>query len=105
MRVLLKVEFPVEPANAAMKAGTMPQTIQAILDEQRPEAAYFLDSGGKRCGMLFLELADASRIPALAEPWMLAFNASIEMHPVMTPADLGKARPAIEAAVRKYAGA
>jgi hypothetical protein len=102
MRVLLKLEFPVEAANAAMKAGSMPRTIQAILDEQKPEAAYFLDSNGMRSGLLVLDLQDASQIPALAEPWFLAFNASIELHPVMTPADLAKAGPAIEQAVKKY---
>ena len=102
MRVLLKVEFPVEAANAAMKAGSMPRTIQAILDEQKPEAAYFLASGGKRSGLLILDLKDPSQIPAVAEPWFLAFNASVELHPVMTPADLAKAGPAIEQAVKKY---
>jgi hypothetical protein len=102
MRVLVKVEFPVEVANAAMKAGTMPRTIQAILDEQKPEAAYFLDSNGKRSGLIVLDLKDPSQIPAIAEPWFLAFNASIEIHPVMIPADLAKAGPAIEQAVKKY---
>ena len=102
MRVLLKVEFPVEAGNAAIKAGTLPKTIQAILDEQKPEAAYFLDSNGKRAGLLILDLKDPSQIPAVAEPWFLAFNASVEIHPVMTPADLAKAGPAIEQAVKKY---
>jgi hypothetical protein len=32
----------------------------------------------------------------------LAFNASIENHPVMTPDDLAKAGSAIENAVKKY---
>ena len=45
---------------------------------------------------------DPSQIPAVAEPWFLAFNASVEIHPVMTPADLAKAGPAIEQAVKKY---
>jgi hypothetical protein len=102
MRVLLKVEFPVEAANAAMKAGSMPKTIQAILDEQKPEAAYFLASNGMRSGLLILDLKDPSQIPALAEPWFLAFNASVELQPVMVPADLAKAGPAIEQAVKKY---
>jgi hypothetical protein len=102
MRVLLKVEFPVETANAAMKNGTMPQTIQSILDEQKPEAAYFLDSNGKRAGLIILDLKDPSQIPEVAEPWFLAFNAVVELHPVMTPADLAKAGPAIERAVKKY---
>jgi hypothetical protein len=102
MRVLLKVELPVEAANAAIRAGTMARTIQTILDEQKPEAAYFLASNGKRCGLIVLDLKEPSQIPAVAEPWFLAFNASIEIQPVMSPADLAKAGPAIEAALKKY---
>ena len=30
-------------------------------------------------------------IPAVSEPWFLAFNANIEFRIVMTPEDLGKA--------------
>ena len=47
-------------------------------------------------------MQNASQIPAIAEPWFLAFNASIEIHPVMVPDDLAKAGSAIEAAVNKY---
>ena len=43
------------------------------------------------------------QIPAIAEPWFLAFNASIEIHPVMTLDDLAKAGGAIENAVKKFA--
>ena len=49
-----------------------------------------------------LDMQDASQIPAIVEPWFLAFNASIEIHPVMVPEDLGRAGSAIEAAVKKY---
>ena len=42
-------------------------------------------------------------IPAIAEPWMLAFNAGIALHPVMVPDDLAKAASAIEKAVKKFA--
>jgi hypothetical protein len=47
-------------------------------------------------------MTDASQIPAIAEPWFLAFNAGIECCPVMVPGDLAKAGGAIEAAVNKY---
>jgi hypothetical protein len=103
MRFLLKVTIPVESGNAAAKAGKLGPIIQTILAEQKPEAVYFTDQNGCRCGLLFLDMQDASQIPAIAEPWMLAFNASIELHPVMVPEDLAKAGGAIDKAVKKYA--
>lgn len=102
MRVLLKVTIPVETGNAAAKAGKLGATIQSILAELKPEAVYFTDDGGRRAGYLFLDLEDASRIPAICEPWMLAFNAGIELHPVMIPDDLAKAGSAIESAVKTF---
>ena len=63
---------------------------------------YFTDDKGQRTAFLFLDMQDASQIPAIAEPWFLAFNASIDIHPVMVPEDLARAGSAIEAAVKKY---
>ena len=103
MRFLLKVNIPVEAGNAAAKAGKLGTTIQAILAELKPEAAYFTDNNGQRTGFLVVEMQDASQIPAIAEPWFLAFNASVELHPVMVPGDLAKASAAIEKAVKAYA--
>jgi hypothetical protein len=102
MRFLLKVNIPNDAGNAAARAGMLGKTIKAILEEQKPEAVYFTDDHGQRCGYMFIEMADASQIPAFAEPWFLAFNAQIELHPVMTPDDLAKAAPAIERAVGRF---
>ena len=102
MRFLIKVSIPVEAGNAAAKAGKLGATIQSILADLKPEAVYFTDDNGQRTGFLFLEMQDASQIPAVAEPWFLAFNASVEIHPVMVPDDLAKAGSSIEAAVKKY---
>lgn len=102
MRILLKVNIPVETGNAAAKAGKLGTTIQSILADLKPEAAYFSDEKGQRTGYLFLDLEDASQIPAICEPWFLAFNAAVSIHPVMVPADLAKAAPAIKKAVKKY---
>jgi Domain of unknown function (DUF3303) len=102
MRFLVKVNIPVDAGNASAKAGKLGTTIQSILADLKPEAAYFTDDNGQRTAFLFLEMKDASQIPAIAEPWFLAFNASIEIHPVMVPDDLSKAGSAVEAAVKKY---
>jgi len=95
--------MPVETGNAAAKAGKLGETIQSILEDLKPEAVYFKDNNGQRTGFLFLDMQDASQIPAICEPWFLAFNAGIEIHPVMVPGDLAKAGSAIERAVKKYA--
>jgi hypothetical protein len=102
VRFLVKVNIPVEAGNAAAKAGKLGATIQSILADLKPEAVYFTDDNGQRTGFLFIEMQDASQIPAIAEPWFLAFNAGVEFHPVMVPDDLAKAGSSIEAAVKKY---
>ena len=102
MRFLLKAELPVEVGNSIIKDGKLAETFRSILDEQKPEAVYFLASNGKRAAYLFLDMKDVSQIPALAEPWFLAFQASVEIVPVMVPDDLKKAEPAMKEAIKKY---
>ena len=102
MRFLVKVNMPVEAGNRLAQGRKLGTTIPSILADLQPETAYFTDNNGQRSGFLFLDMQDASQIPAIVEPWFLAFNASIEIHPVMVPGDLAKAGSAIEAAVKKY---
>jgi hypothetical protein len=68
----------------------------------KPEAAYFIAEGGRRTGILIIDMTDASDLPRIAEPWFLALNASIEATPAMIPEDLEKAAPAIEHAVKTF---
>jgi hypothetical protein len=91
MRMMMHVTIPHEPFNTSVKDGSVGAKMKRILDELRPEAAYFTASGGRRSAHLIVDLADASKIPSLAEPWFLTFNADIEIQPAMTPQDLGAA--------------
>jgi hypothetical protein len=103
MRMLLRISIPVETGNAAAKAGTLGSTVERILADLKPEAAYFFaDDNGQRSGSIVFDMKDSSEIPALAEPWFLAFNARVSFRPVMNPEDLGKAGPAIEKAAKQY---
>ena len=78
MRMLLRVSIPVDSGNAAAKAGTLGSTVERILAELKPEAAYFYaDDNGNRCGSVVFDMKDASQLPAVAEPWFLAFNARV----------------------------
>ena len=104
MRMLLTVSMPVEAANAAVKAGTLGPTIERILAALKPEAAYFrADDQGNRSGLIVFDLQETSQIPSIAEPWFLAFNASVSLCPVMTPADLAAAGPSFVTAIQQFA--
>ncbi|MCH7931122.1 MAG: hypothetical protein IH906_02785 [Proteobacteria bacterium] len=102
MRFLVKASFDVESGNSLARDGRLGATIQSILEELKPEAAYFLAEDGERAAFLFVDMDDASQIPAVAEPWFLALNASVSFTPVMVAEDLMKAGPAIDQAVKKY---
>jgi hypothetical protein len=91
MKMLLSVTLPHRPFNAAVKDGTAASKLNRILEATKPEAVYFTERDGQRGAVLVLELSDASKIPALVEPWMLAFEADIELRPVMMPEDLRRA--------------
>jgi hypothetical protein len=102
MRMMLKVSMPVEAGNAAARKGTLGSTVERILKELKPEAVYFAEEDGMRTGYIFFDMKDASQLPAIAEPWFHAFNATVTVRPAMTPKDLEKAGPSIEKAAKEY---
>jgi hypothetical protein len=100
MRFLFKVNMPVEKFNAAVRDGSAGKKIKQILDDTKPESAYFTDDNGMRTGYMVINLEKASQIPSFAEPWFLHFNASVSFRPCMTPADLAAA--GLEELGKKY---
>jgi hypothetical protein len=86
--MLLIIRLPTETFNAAVRDGTAGSKTKAILDEIRPEAVYFTETNGERTVIMVVELEKPSRVPALAEPWFLTFNADVEFHVVMGPDEL-----------------
>lgn len=102
MRYLMKVRFPVERGNEQISDPNFGAKMRDVLTEIKAEAAYFTTIDGQRGGYIVVNLDEASQIPAVAEPFFLWLDADIELLPVMLPEDLGKAGPAIEAAVKKW---
>jgi hypothetical protein len=88
MRMLLTATLPHHIFNAAVKDGSAGRKIGKILDALKPEAVYFTEFNGHRTAVLVVDLPDASKIPSLAEPWFLTFEADVQLHPVMSPEDL-----------------
>ena len=102
MRMLVKVNIPTPDGNAAMKNGGIPGKLQQILEDIKPEAAYFAEDGGERTAYIFVDMAEPSDLPRIAEPFFHAFNARLTARPAMKIEDLMKAGPSIERAVKNY---
>lgn len=100
MRILVHAKIPHETFNAAVRNGTAGATLNRIVEETKPEAVYFTEYDGRRSAILIVDLADPSKVPALAEPWFLSFNADVEFHVVMSPQELGRA--GLEAIAKKW---
>lgn len=90
MRMILLVDFPVEPFNTLVRNGTAGAKIQKVLEDVKPEAIYFTERDGCRGAVVIVDLPDASHIPAVAEPFFLTFNAAIRLRVAMTPEDIAK---------------
>lgn len=95
MRTLMKVIIPVESGNARIADGRLPDIMERVFADIRPEATYFLSDHGQRCALAVFDLADPARIPAIAEPFFQGLNASVEFTPVMNGDDLRRGLQAV----------
>ena len=101
MRMLVQVKIPHKEFNAAVKDGSVGGKLKRILEETKPEAVYFTEHDGQRGALLIVDLADPAKVPSIAEPWFLSFNADVEFRIAMTPEDLGHA--GLDALGKKWA--
>jgi hypothetical protein len=97
--MLLKVQMDVEAGNRAIRDGTWGQTMERVMPQLEPEAAYFTALDGKRTALIFFDLKDPSQIPSVAEPFFMAVNASVELSPAMT---IDEVRKGIEEASKDF---
>jgi hypothetical protein len=88
MRMLLRIQMETEAANRAIRDGSWARTMERVMQELQPEAAYFAAQDGKRTGLIVFDLKEPAQIPSVAEPFFMAVNASIEISPVMTMEDV-----------------
>ncbi|WP_328911140.1 hypothetical protein OG230_17370 [Streptomyces sp. NBC_00234] len=96
MRVMLRAHLDTQVSNAAVKDGTLQQVMQKMVEELKPEAAYFGPSeGGRSCTFVF-DMQDSSRLPTIAEPLLDHLGARIEIQPVMNGEDLKKGLAAVK---------
>lgn len=88
MRMLLKVQMPVEKGNAAVKSGALQRTIQSTVATLEPEAAYFYPEDGKRTAIFIFEMEGSWELPPMLEPLFENLDAAVHVTPVMNGDDL-----------------
>ena len=91
MRMMLRWTVPVEKGNETIRDGSLATTLQTLLEELEPEAAYFWPENGERAGMIVFDMADTTQIPQIAEPLFMNLDAAVEFLPVMNADDLKEA--------------
>jgi len=89
--MMLRWTVPVERGNEAIKDGSLARTLEPLMEELKPEAAYFWPENGERGGMMVFDMTDPSQIPQVAEPLFLNVDAAVDFAPVMNADDLKKA--------------
>ena len=67
------------------------EVIGRILGEVKPSAAHFTEQDGHRGATLAVDVREAARIPALAEPFFVPLGATGKVRICMTAEDLGQA--------------
>ena len=88
MRTMLRFSFPGERGNQAVKDGTVEKTLGALLEQLKPEAAYFMPDGGERGGFIVFDMTDAAQVATVLEPLWMNLDAAVDLTPVMNADDL-----------------
>lgn len=99
---MIKFRFPVEAGNSAVRSGKVEKIFQQILEDLKPEAAYFFPEGGERAGLFVVDMQESSQVAEIAERFFFGLNASIEMVPVMAAEDLQKGLSGVQGVIQRY---
>jgi hypothetical protein len=95
MRMMAKIEIPVEAGNKAIGDGELPRVVQETAEKWKPEAMYFTTFNGRRTAFVVFDMPDSSGIPQFAEPFFMALNAEVQLSPAMNGDDLQKGLSAL----------
>lgn len=90
MRFMLTARFNVEAGNDAVNNGRVGPLVQSVMEQLKPEAAYFGPIDGGRGCYLVINVEDPSQIPSISEPFFQNMHATVTFVPVMTAEELAK---------------
>ncbi|WP_421723284.1 hypothetical protein [Bauldia sp.] len=95
VRMMLKVQIPVEAGNRAVADGTMKSIIEDTMEQIKPEAAYFSQEDGLRTIYFVYQVTDNATFAAVHEPLMQGLGARVSDLPALTWDELSQGFGAI----------
>ena len=88
MRMMLRIQIPVDSGNEALKTGVLGETVRAFVEKAKPECIYFTLADGWRTIVAVIDMQSSSEMPGIGEPFFRELDASIEATPCMNPEEL-----------------
>jgi len=88
MRMMLRIQIPVESGNEALKSGQLGAVVRAFVERAKPECIYFTLADGWRTVVAVIDMQSSSELPGIGEPFFRELDASIEAAPCMNSEEL-----------------
>ena len=90
MRFLVRIQPTVEGGNKLIKDPKGLKKLEDYYKKINGQAAYFFEQDGLRTFEFIVDMPSVDKIPEIAEPMFLEYNASVQIHPVMVFEDVKK---------------
>jgi hypothetical protein len=95
MRMMLRAVMDTQVSNKALKNGELQKLMDSLMDQLKPEAAYFTPHLGKRSCVIVFDMKDSSQIPSITDQMLQSLGAEVEIQPAMNRDDLQKGLAAL----------
>jgi len=102
MRILLKTQPNTLSTNPKIKDEPVGENLNSISSDIQSEAVYSYFENGRRTAPIIFDIQDQSELPAIVEPWFLAFGADVMVTPVLDLEDFGRVAPALGEIGQRY---
>lgn len=103
MRIMVTFSFANPGANELVRSGKIAEVFGHLMEDLKPEAAYFFPEGGERGGLVVVNVQDSSEVAGIGERFWFGMGAQVEMRPVMNGEDLQRGLAGVPGIVQRYA--
>jgi hypothetical protein len=88
MRLIFRFSIPVQKGNEAVSDGTLALALKSLVENVKPEAAYFHLDDGCRAGTIVFEATDQLQMAEINEPLFGQLDAKIDIQPAISLEEL-----------------